>query len=69
MKTTTNSLEAYKDSQANIKKLLGQINTGLEKHNREASKSFPSHNWAHVGDLQHVEELLKEVKTFLYNEE
>lgn len=58
------SLKQYEEKQAEIKKLLKQIQAGLEKHDRKASGEG-GHNWGHVGDLNYIEEQLTEARDFL----
>jgi hypothetical protein len=66
MKTVkANSLKEYKAEQARIKKLLKQIEAGLEKHDRNASSNPGGHHWGHVGDLGHVAANLEELRDFL----
>ena len=59
----TNALKTYEEKQAAIKKLLKQIDHGLEKHDRERTEAI---NWGHVGDLTYIEEQLQQVKDMLY---
>lgn len=59
-----NALTEYEKKQIIIKKLLKQIEAGLEKHDRKASKQG-GHHWGHVGDLDHIEEQLTEARDFL----
>jgi hypothetical protein len=50
----SDALKEYEKKQAEIKKLLKQIEAGLEKHDHEASMSGV-HHWGHVGDLASIE--------------
>ncbi|MFZ5856766.1 MAG: hypothetical protein ACOYZ6_08045 [Chloroflexota bacterium] len=58
------ALKEYERKQAEIKKLLKQIEVGLEKHDREASGQG-GHHWGHVGDLTHVADQLQDLRDFL----
>jgi hypothetical protein len=58
-------LKAYEARQAEIRKLLKQIEDGLEKHDRRAS-SFGPHHWGHVGDLISIAHTLQEVSDQLH---
>ncbi len=58
------SLKRYEQHQAEIRKLLKQIDTGLEKHDLKASGPG-GHHWGYVGDLDHVEGQLRELRDFL----
>jgi hypothetical protein len=60
-----NPLEAYEIQQAEIKKLLKQIEDGLERHDRRAS-SVNGHHWGHVGDLIGITETLTDLKDRLH---
>lgn len=64
MASRESSLKNYEHKQAEIKKLLKQIDAGLEKHDRQASKDG-GHHWGHVGDLRHIEAQLEEIRDFL----
>jgi hypothetical protein len=65
MKTVkASSLKEYEAEQVRIKKLLKQIEVGLEKHDRKASGQG-GHHWGHVGDLGHVASDLEELRDFL----
>lgn len=59
------SLKKYEEKQAEIRKLLKQIEAGLEKHDKNAS-SKGGHNWTHVGDLNRIESELRELKDILH---
>lgn len=54
------SLKAYEERQAEIKKLLKKIGVGLERHDKNASIAG-GHHWGHVGDLSHIVSVLTEV--------
>jgi len=58
-------LKEYEARQAEIRKLLKQIEDGLEKHDRRAS-SIGSHHWGHVGDLTSIVHTLNEVNDQLH---
>lgn len=58
-------LERYELTQDEIRKLLRQIEAGLEAHDKRAS-SNGGHNWGHVGDLSHVKDILNDVKDKLH---
>ena len=59
------ALEAYEAKQAEIKKLIKQIEAGLEKYDRDASGPG-GHNWGHVGDLSSIAETLTDLKDRLH---
>ena len=59
------ALEAYEAKQAEIRKLLKQIEQGLVQHDRRAS-SLVGHHWGHVGDLVSIAETLKDLKDRLH---
>lgn len=60
------ALNEYEAKQKEIKKLLKQIEVGLEKHDREASGSG-GHHWGHVGDLASIASTLIDLKDRLHN--
>lgn len=59
------SLVEYEAKQAAIRKLLKQIEAGLDKHDRQASTEG-GHNWGHVGDLGSMIETLIDIRDRLY---
>jgi len=59
------ALESYEAQQAEIKKLLKQIEAGLLKHDRNASGQG-GHHWGHVGDLESIAETLVDLKDRLH---
>jgi hypothetical protein len=59
------ALESYEAKQAEIRKLLKQIEQGLEQHDRRAS-SLVGHHWGHVGDLMSIAEVLTDIKDRLH---
>ncbi len=61
-----NSLQKYEEKQAEIRKLLKQIEVGLEKHDRNAS-GHGGHHWGHVGDLTSIAATLQDVKDQLHH--
>ncbi len=63
--STQTALSEYETKQAEIKKLLKQIEAGLEKHDRKAS-SRGGHNWGHVGDLNSIADTLTDIKDRLH---
>jgi hypothetical protein len=65
--STTTALAAYERHQAAIKKLLKKIEYGLLVHDRQASRDG-GHNWAHVGDLAHWEDELRQVSDAMNHE-
>jgi hypothetical protein len=65
MKNQNNPLKEYQQKQAEIKKLLKQIETGLVKHDRKALAKG-GHNWGHVGDLNSYAEILAELRDQLH---
>lgn len=58
------SLKKYEQKQAEIRRLLKQIEMRLEKHDRNASRQG-GHHWGHVGDLSHIVSVLTEVYAWL----
>ena len=58
-------LKEYEAKQAEIKKLLKQIEAGLEKHDRSASGPG-GHHWGHVGDLTSIADTLRDLKDRLH---
>lgn len=65
MKQKQDSLKEYEAKQKEIRKLLKQIEAGLEKHDRNAS-SEGGHHWGHVGDLASIASTLTEIKDRLH---
>lgn len=63
--STQTALEAYKEKQAEIKKLLAQITAGIEAHDRRAS-SKGGYHWGHVGDLTDIAAKLTDIKDSLH---
>jgi hypothetical protein len=63
------SVEASEEKQAEIKKLLKQINAALLDHDRQGSRERGGHHWGYVGDLQHVAHELKMIHNFLTGNE
>lgn len=59
-------LQEYEAKQAEIKKLLKQIEEGLRKHDRNAS-SQGGHHWGHVGDLTSIADTLTDLKDRLHH--
>ena len=59
------ALKAYETKQAEIEKLLKQIQAGLLKHDRKASVPG-GHNWCHVGDLDDIADTLAELRDRLH---
>lgn len=59
------ALETYETKQAEIEKLLKQIQTGLVMHDRKASGSG-GHNWGHVGDLTDIAATLVDLRDRLH---
>lgn len=57
--SSKDALKAYRKKQEEIGKLMDNIQRKLRRH---AEKSI---HWGHVGDLGHVEELLRESNEFL----
>ena len=60
------ALEQYEAHQREIKKLLKQIEAGLEQHDRAASGSG-GHDWSHVGDLKNIEATLTDIRDRLHH--
>jgi|JI8StandDraft_1071087.scaffolds.fasta_scaffold98788_2 hypothetical protein len=63
--STQTALNEYETKQAEIKKLLKQIEAGLLKHDRAASGKG-GHNWGHVGDLTDIQKTLADIKDRLH---
>ncbi len=59
------ALDAYEDKQAEIKRLLKQIEAGLLKHDRAASGT-DGHHWGHVGDLTDIAATLVDLRDRLH---
>lgn len=59
------SLVKYESKKAEIRKLLKQIEAGLEKHDRNAS-THGGHRWGHVGDLASIADTLTDLKDRLH---
>lgn len=59
------ALEAYEARQAEIQRLLKQIEDGLEKHDRRAS-CIAGHHWGHVGDLISIADTLQDLSDRLH---
>lgn len=62
---TQTALEAYEEKQAEIEKLLKQIQSGLLKHDRKAGGPG-GHHWGHVGDLTDIAATLAELRDRLH---
>lgn len=60
------ALVEYEAKQAAIRKLLRQIEVGLEQHDHRASSKAGGHHWGHVGDLGHVIAVLIDLKDQLH---
>jgi hypothetical protein len=58
-------LGEYEARQAAIKKLLKQIEAGLEAHDHRASCAG-GHHWGHVGDLTSIVDTLTDIKDGLH---
>lgn len=63
---TQDALKEYEARQAEIKKLLKQIEVGLQKHDRKASSKAGGHHWGHVGDLTSIAERLTDLRDMLH---
>lgn len=61
-----NALMQYEAKQAEIKKLLRQIEAGMQKHDRNASRDPGGHHWGHVGDLMSIAETLTDLRDRLH---
>lgn len=72
MKTQTRTfpkadpLKEYEAKQAAIRRLLREIEVGLEKHDRKASTRPGGHHWGHVGDLGSIIATLIDIKDQLH---
>lgn len=66
MKQKTDSLQAYERKQAEIKKLLKEIEAGLEKHDQKASNRPGGHHWGHVGSLASIANTLTDLRDRLH---
>jgi len=60
------ALEQYETAQIKIKRLLKQIEAGLEKHDRKTSGQG-GHHWGHVGDLNRIAGELEEINNLLHS--
>ena len=60
-------LQAYESTQEEIRKLLKQVEAGLEAHDKQASSKNGGHNWGHVGDLNGIAHVLKDLKDRLHS--
>lgn len=60
------SLKKYEEKQAEIKKLLKQIEVGLQQHDRNAS-GHGGHHWGHVGDLTSIASTLTNIRDQLHH--
>lgn len=58
-------VEAYEATRDEIIKLLRQVETGLEAHDKRASLSGGI-NWGHVGDLNGILHVLNDLKGRLH---
>ena len=61
----------YAHQKAAIEKLLREIQSGLEKHERNAGKFKLDHykiglHWGHVGDLTSIADKLKDIRDCLH---
>jgi hypothetical protein len=65
MASRESSLKKYEEKQAEIRKLLKQIEAGLEKHDRRASGQG-GHHWGHVGDLGDIASTLRDLRDRLH---
>jgi hypothetical protein len=65
MASSEESLMKYEEKQAEIKKLLKQIEAGLEKHDRDASGNG-GHHWGYVGDLSSIADTLTDLRDRLH---
>ena len=63
--TEMNVLDQYELRQDEIMKLLAQIKTGLELHDRNASGKG-GHHWGHVGDLNSIAAELRDIRDRLH---
>lgn len=59
-------LQAYEAAQEEIRRLLKQIEAGLEAHDKRASANAGGHTWGHVGDLNGITQTLKDIKDRLH---
>jgi hypothetical protein len=69
MKSVSQNREAlveYEAKQRAIRKLLREIEAGLDKHDRRASSQPGGHHWGHVGDLGSIIETLIDLKDRLH---
>jgi hypothetical protein len=60
-----NPQKEYKKKQAEIAKLIKQIQAGLEEHNRKAER-FGDRNWGYFGDLEDIAVTLTDIKDRLH---
>lgn len=59
------ALTEYETKQAEISKLLKQIEVGLLKHDRDASGKG-GHHWGHIGDLNRILAELTDIRDRLH---
>ena len=57
----------YEARQEEIKKLLKQIEAGLEKHDRNTSSQPGGAHWGHVVDLTSIADTLRDLKDRLHD--
>jgi hypothetical protein len=64
-KAKGDALKQYKQRQDEIRKLLKQIEDGLQKHDRDAS-ARGGHHWGHAGDLSRIAAELTDIRDRLH---
>ena len=62
--TTTNMAQTYDDATDDVLNLLDELRGDLGCHNRSFAKNTNRH-WGHIGDLNHVRDLLQQAHDFL----
>jgi hypothetical protein len=61
----SNFIDTYLERSRRVASLLAWLDCERESHETEAMKPQNAQNWAVIGDLEHVEELLKAPLCFL----
>lgn len=65
---TTTASQQYDEHQDAILALLDELTCDLAIHSRNFDKDG-RRNWAYIGDLAHIEEMLEQVAEFTNNKE
>lgn len=59
-------IKEYESQKEIIEELLGEIQDGLEKHDRRASEKPGGPHWGHVGDLTSIADTLRDLRDRLH---